>query len=157
MAPDLADIFPSYESAEVMTQGIELIFIHGKKLNEEVSKLSLIFPTLKEKSLFNTYELQLSSEVRVIRLPIEAESESLTRTGISVLCPNFKIPDLTFCSSTEISPCVCGILNCPSVLLLPSFLTLKISLNVSPGSGVLLPFPSVLSSRVQLIICRSGA
>ena len=58
IAPDLAEIAPSYEFVPVIIHGIELTLIHGKILNDDASKLSLIFPTLKEKSLFTIYGLQ---------------------------------------------------------------------------------------------------
>ena len=51
MAPDFAEILPSYESACVMVHGFELTLIQGKILNDSASKLSRILPTLKVKSL----------------------------------------------------------------------------------------------------------
>src|ERR1035437_8439301 len=135
-----------------MVQGIELILIHGKTLKVDASKLSLIFPTLNEKSLFTIYGLQLSVAETVIRLPEGTVSASFTTIGISVICPNFNSPDLTLGSTIERSPYVLEMLNCPDMLLLPWLRTLKTNLNVSPGSGMLSPFPSVLSSMTQLII-----
>lgn len=72
------------------------MLIHGKTLNDNDSKLSLILPTLNVKSLFKIYGVQSSSDDNEIKLPDDTDSASLTFTGISVVSPNLRSPDFTF-------------------------------------------------------------
>src|SRR5665647_652689 len=136
---------------------MELILIHGKTLKVDASKLSLILPTLNEKSLLIIYGLQSSNEEIPIRLPAADVSDSFTNIGMSVVSPNFNVPDLTLGSTIERSLSELEMLNCPDTSLLPVLRILKIRLKDSPGSGILSPFPTILSSIVQLMIWRSGA